>query len=118
MERRHETFQRFSLRLSAIVKPRRALCSPDVARMPQARSTLVASKWNAHFLRVAVRCTQTFNLSERRDTQLQLFGTQRNDERCRVGTTTKECTMPLLIPVLIGFPIVVGGGWVIYRIFT
>jgi len=26
--------------------------------------------------------------------------------------------MPLLIPVLVGFPVLIGGGWVIYRIFT
>jgi hypothetical protein len=26
--------------------------------------------------------------------------------------------MPLLLPVLIGIPVVVGGGWVIYRVIA
>jgi len=27
----------------------------------------------------------------------------------------KERTMPLLIPVLVGIPVVLGGGWIIYH---
>jgi hypothetical protein len=34
----------------------------------------------------------------------------------RTAERTKEVVMPLLLPVLIGIPVVVGGGWVIYRI--
>jgi len=26
--------------------------------------------------------------------------------------------MPLLIPVLIGIPVVVGGGWIVYRVIA
>jgi hypothetical protein len=36
----------------------------------------------------------------------------------RAARGTRRTNMPLLIPVLIGIPVVVGGGWVIYRIFT
>jgi hypothetical protein len=35
-----------------------------------------------------------------------------------VARRTRRTNMPLLIPVLIGVPVVVGGSWVIYRIFT
>jgi hypothetical protein len=35
-----------------------------------------------------------------------------------VARMRRRTTMPLLIPVLIGIPVVVGGSWVIYRIFT
>jgi hypothetical protein len=30
--------------------------------------------------------------------------------------TTKEVAMPIFLPFLIGIPVVVGGGWVIYKI--
>jgi hypothetical protein len=37
---------------------------------------------------------------------------------CPVGTETvrRRIVMPLLLPVLIGIPVVVGGGWIIYKI--
>jgi hypothetical protein len=37
---------------------------------------------------------------------------------CVIGParTTKEIAMPLLIPVLIGIPVLFGGGYVIYQL--
>jgi hypothetical protein len=32
------------------------------------------------------------------------------------ATSEGRTVMPLLLPILIGIPVVVGGGWVIYKI--
>ena len=34
----------------------------------------------------------------------------------RSARSQKDMVMPLLLPVLIGIPVVVGGGWIIYKI--
>jgi hypothetical protein len=45
------------------------------------------------------------------------FGTRPNSERWWASTKYKENVMPvLLVPLLIGAPIVLGGGYLIYRV--
>ena len=34
---------------------------------------------------------------------------------CLVGKLLRRMTMPLLVPFLVGIPVVIGGGWVIYH---
>jgi hypothetical protein len=41
-----------------------------------------------------------------------LFGHKGPNKRPR------RIAMPLLIPVLIGIPVVVGGGWIVYRVIA
>jgi hypothetical protein len=45
-----------------------------------------------------------------------LTGTRRNDDRYWSSTNnSQESVMPFLIPVLVGIPVLFGGGYVIYH---
>jgi hypothetical protein len=54
--------------------------------------------------------------------QISFTGREPNRARSSYCGGTKNDrrrkTMPLLLPVLIGIPVVVGGGWIIYKIVS
>ena len=68
--------------------------------------------------------TRNLLLASNRESQNEELGStnglklQRRAVVNMAARRTRRTNMPLLIPVLIGIPVVVGGSWVIYRIFV
>jgi hypothetical protein len=56
-------------------------------------------------------------MRDRCDYRRNCRGTSREDRRLHTASNNspRRNTMPLLIPILIGVPVVFGGGWVIYH---
>jgi hypothetical protein len=55
-------------------------------------------------------------MAQRPKVEIATAGTHILSMRCIGGSTMKEIVMPFLIPVLVGIPVLFGGGYVIYHL--